>query len=148
MSELNISQAEADFLFKMEKISEDDKEWELPISGGNIIVPLVSKDKKENFSLDIYQGRIDLSRRKYQTRTRQVIILARLDFSSPHRNPDGNDIGVPHLHLYKEGYNHKWAYPVPNDIFVDINDNWQTLFDFMKFCNISESPNFKKGLFS
>lgn len=148
MSELIISQAEADFLFKMEKICIETKQYELPIAGGKLTVPIVSKDKKENFSLDFWQGHINLSRKKYQTRSRQVIILARLDFNSPHPNPDGEVIGVPHIHLYREGYNDKWAYPIPKSVFSNLENNWETLFDFMKFCNITETPNFKKGLFS
>lgn len=148
MSEINISQSEADMLFKMEKICEDDKEYTLPITGGKIEIPIISKDKKENFSLDFSRGRINLARKKYQTRSRQVIILARLDFNSPHPNPDGEEIGVPHIHLYREGYNDKWAYPIPNGVFSNLENNWETLFDFMKFCNITETPNFKKGLFS
>ncbi len=147
MSEINISQAEADFLFKLEKICEDDTEYDLPI-GGRICVPVISKDKKENFSLDFSQGRINLSRTKYQTRSRELIILVRLCVNSSHQNPDGEEIGVPHIHLYKEGYNDKWAYPLPEGVFSNLENNWETLFDFMKFCNITNTPNFKKGLFS
>lgn len=43
----------------------------------------------------------------FMLRARQIYSFARLDFNSPHRNSDGLEMGVPHLHLYKEGYGDK-----------------------------------------
>lgn len=148
MKEFILTQSEADALFKLEKFKVEDVEYTLPDLGGRLEVPLISSDKRELFSLDLSRGRIDLSRRKYQNRTRQIIILARLDFNVPHCNPDGEEIGVPHLHLYKEGYNDKWAYPIPDNVFQNPNDNWQTLHDFMAYCTIVDPPNFNRGLFT
>lgn len=148
MTELNITQDEADFLFKMTKIKINDDFWNLPDLGGKIEIPLVSFDKRERFILDVSRARINLKRQKYQNRARENIVLARLDLGSPHRNPDHEEIGVPHLHLYKAGYGDKWAYPLPSGIFKDVNDFWQTLHDFMKYCTISEVPNFARGIFS
>ena len=82
----------------------------------------------------------------YQTRARQIIVLARLDFGPDHRNPDGNIVGSPHLHVYREGYGDKWAYKLDDklkdkigfDIPVDSADakNW---FDsFLDFCKIEK----------
>ncbi|WP_342271906.1 MULTISPECIES: DUF6978 family protein [unclassified Candidatus Tisiphia] len=148
MTQINITQDEADFLFKMKKIKMDNNIWNLPDLGGKIAVPLISLDKRENFILDISRGRLDLKRQKYQNRSREVIVLARLDLGSSHRNPDGEEVGIPHLHLYREGYGDKWAFAIPNNIFRDIDDFWQTLHDFMGYCEIIEVPNFTKGLFS
>ncbi|WP_316353356.1 DUF6978 family protein [Candidatus Trichorickettsia mobilis] len=148
MTQVNITQDEADSLFKMEKIKIDDNPWGLPDLGGKIEVPLISVDKREHFMLDISRGKINLKRQKYQNRARDAIILARLDLGSPHRNPNGEEIGIPHLHLYREGYGDKWAFTIPDNIFQDINDFWQTLHDFMRYCKIIEVPNFSKGLFS
>lgn len=147
MADINLTQSEADFLLKIEKYSVNEGNLDLPDLGGSVSVPLISHDKKENFILDISKGRIDIKRQKFQSRTRDAIILARLDLNNPHRNPDNQEIGVPHLHLYKEGFNDKWAYELP-DIFQNTEDFWQTLQDFMKFCNVIKSPNFRRGLFS
>lgn len=147
MADINLTQSEADFLLKMEKCSINENSLDLPDLGGSLSVPLTSPDKKENFVLDVSKGRIDIKRQKFQNRTRDAIILARLDLNNPHRNPDGQEIGTPHLHLYKEGFNDKWAYELP-EVFKDTSDFWQTLQDFMKFCNVIKSPNFNKGLFS
>jgi hypothetical protein len=148
MAEINLTQAEADSLFAMEKISTEAREWDMPDLGGGVSVPLISPDKKEQFVLDISKGRIDLKRQKYQNRAREVVVLARLDLGSPHRNPDGQEVGVPHMHLYREGYGDKWASVLPDGVFSNLDDSWQVLSDFMKYCNVTRAPNFKRGLFS
>jgi Family of unknown function (DUF6978) len=149
MPDINLTQAEADALIAMEKLRVDDTRWDYPSLGGSISVPLVSRDKRENFLLDVSRGRIDLLKGTYQNRSRQVIVLVRLDFGGqPHRNPDDQEISSPHLHVYREGYGDKWAVPVPSERFADISDLWRLLQDFMRFCNITEPPFIEKGLFS
>lgn len=149
MAEINITQAEADALIAMEKRRVDDTRWNYPGLGGSISIPLISNDKRENFLLDVSRGKIDLLKGTYQNRARQIIVLIRLDFGGqPHRNPDGQEISSPHLHLYREGYGDKWAAPVPADRFPKMSDLWQTLQDFMSFCNITEPPFIERGLFS
>jgi hypothetical protein len=138
----------ADALIAMPKQRENEDEWEYPLIGGSISIPLIAYDKREKFLLDISRGKIDLLRGKHQNRTRQTIVLARLDFGgSPHRNPDGEEIACPHLHLYRENYADKWAFPVPEDKFNKLEDVWHTLQDFMRYCNIIKVPIIKKGLF-
>jgi|GEM_PF-998922 len=110
MADIILTQAEADDLIFMEKVCIDDQEWEFPSLGGAVSIPLVSRDKRENFMLDVSRGRIDLAKIKYQNRARQVVILVRLELAGPtHRNPDGEEIGCPHIHIYREGFGDKWA---------------------------------------
>ena len=145
---VDITQAEADALFSMSKHRIDQTAWDYPGLGGFVSIPLVSGDQREQFLLDLHRGRVNLSKGTYQTRGRQTAILARLDFGgNPHRNPDGEEVGSPHLHLYREGYGDRWAIPVPEDQFVDLDDLWQTLEDFMRFCNVIEPPVIRRGLF-
>jgi len=149
MADVNLTQDEADLLIAMKKYKVNDDKWDYPGLGGSVTIPLVSEDKRENFLLDIYRGRIDLVKGTYQNRSRQVVVLVRLDFGGqPHRNPDGLDVPSPHLHIYREGYGDKWAAPVPPDKFPNVTDLWQTMNDFMLYCNIVEQPNLNKGLFS
>lgn len=149
MPDINLSQSEANVLIAMEKIKVDDQRWDYPGFGGRISIPLVSKNKRENFILDIRRGKIDLLKGTYQNRARQVVILVRLDFGGqPHRNPDGEEIPSPHLHVYKEGYGDKWAVTVPTNKFSAMSDLWQILQDFMKYCNIMDTPNIERGLFA
>ena len=149
MSEANITQAEADALIAVEKHRADDETREFPALGGYISVPLVSMDKREYFTLDVRRGRIDLLKGTYQNRGRQVIVLVRLDVAGPpHSNPDGQEVPAPHLHLYREGYGDKWAAPAPADIFADMTDLFQTLQEFMAYCNVTKQPIIDRGLFT
>lgn len=103
MAEINLTQAEAGALIAMAKHRVDNTEWDYPGLGGAISVPLVSADRREQFVLDLRRGRIDLAKGTYQNRGRQVVVLVRLDFGgAPHQNPDGVEMGSPHLHLYRE----------------------------------------------
>ena len=149
MANADLTQAEADALMALEKRRVDGTEWDYPDLGGRVTVPLVSTDRREPFLLDLRRARIDLSKGTYQNRGRQVAILARLDFGCmPHRNPDGEEIASPHLHLYREGFGDKWAFPVPSDRFANLDDPWLTLEGFMRFCNIVEPPVIRRGLFT
>ena len=147
MAEDLMLQTDAETLLLMDKVRVSDEPLPFPDFGGRIEVPLASRDHRETFSLDINRKRIALTT-TYQSRGRQVVVLARLDFAAPHRNPDGTEVGVPHLHLYREGYGDKWAYPVPEGMLSRPEDAWQVLHDFMAYCRIVETPNLVRGLFS
>lgn len=149
MADLNLTQHEAHVLIAMAKHRVDNTHWNYPDLGGAISVPLASADRRELFVLDLRRARIDLAKGTYQNRGRQVVVLVRLDFGgAPHRNPDGEEIGSPHLHLYREGYGDKWAVPVPSDRFSNMGNPWQTLDDFMRYCNVVEPPAIQRGLFT
>jgi hypothetical protein len=110
----DLTQKEADRLLKIEKCCIDPTPYQFPIKGQTLRIPLRSKLGNEEFSLDLYRGMIAMGKHMFQTRARKTVILARLDLGGPpHRNPDGEEIDCPHLHLYREGYDDKWAYPLP-----------------------------------
>ncbi|MCG8603956.1 hypothetical protein MJD09_03025 [bacterium] len=149
MANSDILQAEADALIAMRKIKVEDDVHEYPDLGGSLRIPLTSEDKREEFVLDITRSRIDIAKGTLQNRARQIIVLVRLDYGGPlHRNPDGEEIPCPHLHIYREGYGVKWAMPIPGRDFSSIHDHWQTLQDFMRYCNIIDKPKISKGLFT
>ena len=149
MAETNITQDEADALLAMEKHRVNDDTIDFPSDGESAVLPLQSVDRREQFLLDLSRGRIDLRKVKMQNRARQIVVLARLDLGgAPHRNPDGEEIPAPHLHVYREGYGDKWAVPVPTTQFGDPADVWQTLSDFMAYCNITRPPRIQRGLFT
>jgi hypothetical protein len=148
MADANLTQAEADALIAMEKISVEDKEYDFPVPGEKLIIPLTSRDKRENFILDVSRGRIDLGKVTYQNRGRQVVVLLRLDIGgASHRNPDFEEVPCPHLHVYREGYGAKWAVPAPVKTFPNTGDIFQTLLHFMQHCNITTAPTVRKSLF-
>ena len=148
MAEINLTQTEADLLISMDKHRTNEDSWDYPGLGGSISIPLISTDKRENFLLDASRGKIDLLKGTYQNRSRNVIVLVRLDFGGqPHRNPDDQEIASPHLHVYREGFGDKWAVEVPADKFTNLSDLWHTLNEFMSFCHIVEPPLIVRGLF-
>ena len=40
------------------------------------------------------------------------------------------------------------AFPVPRERFLDLSDAWQTLEDFMAYCNIVKPPVIRRSLFT
>ena len=149
MADINPTAAEAEALISMPKIKVNDDRHDYPGTGGSLVIPLTSEDKREEFLLDIYRGRIDLLKGTYQNRARQVVVLVRVDFGgAPHRNPDGAEVPSPHMHLYREGFGDKWAVPLPRDKFPNVADLWQLLDDFMRFCNVVDRPEIVRGLFT
>jgi len=149
MANTDLGQAEADVLIAMEKQRIDDSWHDFPVLGGSLVVPLQSLDKREQFLLDIGQGRIALDKIKMQNRAREIVVLVRLDLTGPpHRNPDGVEIPCPHLHIFREGFGDKWAQPISPDRFPAPSDVSQTLEDFMEYCNITDPPNIQRGLFA
>lgn len=148
MSGFDLSQEIADELIAMPKECLSEERYQFPLNGEGYVIPLAAPDRHEYFLLDLHAGRINLSKLHIQTRGRQVIVLVRLDLGgAPHRNPNGETIPCPHLHVYREGYGDKWAIPVPTDKFSDLADHWSTLHEFMHYCQIVKPPRFEQGLF-
>lgn len=149
MADINITQDEADKLMAMQKKAIDQTEWTFPGPGDRVVVPLTSLDKRESFLLDVTRYQIKLTKATFQNRGRVAIILYRLDIDgAPHRNPDGEEIPCPHLHIYREGFGDKWAIQAPIDRFPDTSNLFSTLDAFMDHCNITEPPPILRGLFS
>lgn len=143
-----LSQSEADALLAMEKHRADDVARPFPSLGGAIRVPLTSADRRETFVLDVSRGRIDLAKATFQNRAREIVVLARLDVNGPpHRNPDGTEIGCPHLHLYREGYADKWAVAAPTALAAE-GDHLSTLDAFLDYCHIVTRPMITADLFT
>jgi hypothetical protein len=145
MTEVFLPQEVADELISIPKQRVNDEIIYLPGRGDKRILPLESGDHQEKFSLDIYKGRIDLSKLGFQNRGRLIVPLLRLDLIGPiHTNPDDTELPCPHFHKYRQGYGDRWAYPPPSE-FTNLNDIWQSLQDFMRYCNIIKPPNILRG---
>ncbi len=143
----DLTQDQADYLFALRKRRTSNEFVHWPAAGGKAVVPLVSEDGREEFALDVTTSAIKLSKLMMQNRARVTAILARLEIDgAPHRNPDDAEVPCPHLHLYREGFNDKWAFPVPTEHFSDLSDRQKTVDDFMRFCSIIEPPEFIDAL--
>ena len=149
MPDIDIPQSEADSLIAMEKRSVQEADWTFPAAGQRLALELTSVDKRENFVLDITRSQIKLTKATYQNRARQAIVLMRLDLDGPpHRNPDGQEVPCPHLHVYREGFADKWAVIAPAERYVDPSDLFRTCEAFIEHCNITGPARMQKGLFS
>lgn len=138
-----LKQIESELLIDCEKYFMDTSIIQLDRNNRTINRVIKSVDNKDDFILDISKGRINLSKVKYQSRHKQSnSILLRIDTSSGsrHLNPDGQFIDCPHIHIYKEGYGDKWAYPLDPKIFTNPNDTILLLKEFLAYFNVSEIP--------
>ena len=143
-----LTQEEAQALIDMEKHKSDNKIYRLPHLGEGLCIPLISANRRERFSLDVDRGSYSILAIKYQTRARNVVPLIRLEIQRrPHTNPDGEKLSGTHFHLYQEGEGLRWASPVPENIFTDIENPHITLNQFLGYCNIVQPPRFERELF-
>jgi len=139
-----LTQIEADGLIAMRKNFVESVTISLP-PGSDHTHELVSEDTRERFLLDLWRGTIRLSKLKFQNRGRKVIVLVRLDINgAPHTNPDGTRLDGAHLHVYLEGFEDKWAYPINNNEFRNPSSIQDSFDDFCRYCNIM-APPFQDG---
>jgi hypothetical protein len=132
-----LSQAEADALIAEKKRFEQPTLIRL-LAGADSTFILIG-ESGESFLLDTWRGTIRMSKVKFQNRTRKAFVLLRLDINgAPHTNPepDGTRLRGTHLHVYREGYEDKWATELDPARFVDTSDIGRTLQDFFTVCGI------------
>ena len=153
MTEVDLTQTEADRLIAMDKYplkANEHRRYTFPNADGTPLeIPFISSDKKEDFILNFCRRKIILEKRNHLLRAKKTILLVRLDVAGPpHLNPDGETIERTHIHIYREGFGDRWAYPVcPEDNFSDLSDPFITLEDFMRYCNIKVLPFIDRDLF-
>lgn len=142
-----LTQIEADALIQMPKRLAGKGPLELPNPGDSCHLDAESEDGRESFIFDVARGRIRLSKCTFQNRYRVVERLVRVDIDGPpHENPDGEVVPCPHIHVYREGYEDKWAKPLPADRFIDSTDLVTVLRDFLLFCKVTAVPEIHRGL--
>jgi hypothetical protein len=134
-------QSEADQLMQMIKHFVHPPPTIVIPPGADDSYELAGPNDRERFLLDVWRGTYRLSKLKFQNRVRTAIVLVRLDVDgAPHTNPDGERLGGTHLHLFKEGYDDKWAYPLDSQVFPLLSDPGKTFHDFCTYCRIESPP--------
>lgn len=110
----------------------------MPIPPGvRNVYDLMGSNSGTAYLLDVHRGTLKLSRVMFQNRVRVAVVLVRVDVNgAPHTNPDQQRIEGSHIHVYREGYEDKWAHPLDPAVFSDPTDIAQVLQDFCAFCNI------------
>jgi hypothetical protein len=51
-----------------------------------------------------------------------------------------------HLHLFREGYEDKWAFPIDATCFTNIADIETSFQDFCAYCHIHSVPSFQASI--
>ena len=101
---------------------------------------LADPSDRETFLLDIWRGMLRLTKLRFQNRVQTVVVLARLDINgAPHTNPDGQRLSGT-MHLFREGFDDRWAYPVDSNNFTLLADPGTTFHEFCAFCSIESPP--------
>jgi len=134
-----LSQSEIDYLLQILKEITGRKDFTFPGPSEHKTIDLVSQDKKEKFIVDINRkGKIKLTKCTFQNRYQVGTILLRLEIDGrPHTNPDGKVIPCPHIHIAKENYGIAWAYPLPQELFTNVEDLVLTLIQFLEYCKVT-----------
>jgi len=142
-----LTQKQIDDLLVVAKKLKSMERIDFPSTGSSIALDATDTDGREIFLIDVQRkGRIKLTKCTYQERYHSTEILLRLDIDGPiHDNPDGESIPCPHLHIYKEGFAAKWAYPLPVGKFGDTTDLVRTLIDFLKYCGVEQVPDIQRS---
>lgn len=132
----DLTQYECDCLFKLNKEFEDNQTIELSPPPLQWVRKIKSTTTGDTFLLDFWRGSFRLQKYTFNHRCRQSIILLRFDNHGEHTNPDGIKITGPHVHIYREGFGDKYAFPV-SEINIKQGDTMDdVLREILLYCNI------------
>lgn len=116
----------------------------LPLENGSGYYLLKDESGKEEFQLNIIRKKViefGANKKKFNhSYFRQPIIRLEID-APPHKNPDFTLVGRNHIHIYKEGYDLRWAYDLKDvsNLFTELNDFNLLFSDFCVYCNIDDT---------
>ena len=138
-----LKQEEFEKLLKLPKTFSTVEKLEISNAPSNWTRKVISTESKDEFLIDFYRGSYDLTRFTINKRYKTNIILLRFDSGGMHKNPDGKIIKGAHIHIYKEGFDDKFAYPITDFGITENNFTIKEIFIILlKFCNFVEIPNF------
>lgn len=105
-----LTQQEADRLIDTLKQVINLDEIFVPSIGGQLNF-LVNDEKSKKYKVNISRGKIEVNKCTYQGRTDVDIPLIRIDVGENcfHKNPNGEKIQGPHIHIYNEEYGMAYA---------------------------------------
>jgi hypothetical protein len=130
----SLSDIEFQRLLDLQKRFDNLKRIVLPVAGKSVRFDIVCEEPDAQFILDFDRsGRIEL-KHKTQLRYHTAVVLVRIDINAPpHMNPDDQLIGRNHIHLYREGYDDKWAYDI-SSVIPRYHDGVTVTEIFQLFC--------------
>lgn len=140
-----LTQEEYDYILSLEKEFKESDQITLASQWSREIIATETRDM---FILDYYVGTIALTKFTYNKRYRKTIIILRFDSSGRHTNPDGQVFDGHHVHIYREDYGDKWAFPISEiGITGDTIEEANVLESFLQYCNVVNYPNIQHTLF-
>ena len=144
---MSITQTEFEFLMGLKKKFASNQEIEIGPAPLKWTREINSLESQDSFLIDYNRGKIQLLKFTLNKRFHQTICLIRLDTDGRHTNPDGVVISGPHLHLYRDGYDDKFAFPVENAGIKDPTNMGNSIREFLEFCNIRNIPPIQKSTY-
>lgn len=141
---MNLSDKEFKYLKDMKK--EFIEDWDILLSEPKRTRQITSTDKKEKFLLDYKKWNISC-KYTYNKRWRNDMVLFRYDIWVPHTNPDWVRLNWPHIHIFKEWFSMKYAYPASDFWILDTDTIENVLLKIFKQRNIVNTPTIKISLF-
>lgn len=135
---MSISKETFEALMALEKHFLDDKELSLDNNWTRDIESLSTKDK---FQLDYRHSKIEIRKYSFNHRTRISVVLLRYCAQKRHTNPDGKVFDGPHLHLFCEGYDDKFAFNVEDILGIDpLNASKEEVLEkLLEYCHIAKN---------
>ena len=118
---------------------------QFPAPTEQLIIEAESNDNnRDKFKFYINRkGKYNLKKCTYMSRYKNTHDLLRIDIEGPaHDNPDGSTVECPHIHIYREGYNLAWAYPLQKIINTDSENLLQVLIDFFEYNKVTNITSY------
>jgi len=142
---MSLTQQEFNYLLKIEKRFTDNDMIYLDTKWSREIISTQSRDI---FILDYYKGTYRIEKYTYNKRYRKNIVLLRYDSFGRHTNPDNTVVEGPHLHIYREGYDDKFAVS-PEEIGVDSRafGRDRVLRVLLEYFNVKGCPQIHLAIF-
>lgn len=89
-------------------------------------------------------------KQKGQIQYKKDFSMIRMEVNAPpHINPDGSAVSRNHIHIYKEGYELRWAYELSDILKFSSNDTTplNLFISFCEYCKIDISNISKQEVF-
>lgn len=145
----NLTDKEFKYLLSLEKELIDIGELDFS-AWRRWVRELKSITTKDIFLVDYNRLNIEIKKITLQNRYRQSTVLIRYDHWWTHRNPDGTDwklLEWPHVHIYKEWFDDKWAFPLS---ILDLT--WEEVIEdilekILEYINVKNIPTIKRSFF-
>jgi hypothetical protein len=137
-----LTDADVKRLIALAKHFVEASQIDFPGFGESLEREVTSDVGHEDFVIDVNRrGKTKQTKCTYQKRYAVTDIIFRLDIDGPpHTNPNGEFVPCPHLHIYREGFADKWAFPVTASLFSDTTKLVKTFREFLSMCNIHDLP--------